>query len=116
MKSVLVAAALAALVPSYALAQARDDCWGPAQLSASAPDAESRGSITMLSDENTAVLIAVATKHHKHPAAGIKTIYSARYSDDATKVLIFAFDKNDCLIDRGAIPIEEWTEVFGDGI
>jgi hypothetical protein len=115
-KSLIVAAALAALVPSCALAQARDDCWGPAQLRASAPDAESRGSITMLSDENTAVLLAVATKHQKHPAAGIKTIYSARYSDDDTKMLIFAFDKNDCLIDRGAIPIEEWTEVFGAGI
>ena len=35
----------AALVPSYAFAQGGDDCWGPTQLSASAPDPESRDSI-----------------------------------------------------------------------
>ena len=62
MKSLTIPATLAAaLISNHALAQGRDDCWGPAQLSASAPDAESRGSITMLSDENTAVLIGVAT-------------------------------------------------------
>ena len=70
----------------------------------------------MLSEKDMAVLLAVAMKHQKHPAAGIETIYSARNSDDAGKVLIFAFDENGCLIDRGAIPIEEWTEVFGSGI
>ena len=117
MKSLIVAAALAgALIPSYALAEGRDDCWGPAQLSASAPDAESRDSITRLSDADTATLIAVAAKHHKHPAAGIETIYSARNSDDAAKVLIFAFDKKNCLVDRGAIPIDEWGTIFGPAI
>jgi hypothetical protein len=116
MKSRIVVAAIAALVPSYALAQEQDDCWGPAQLSASAPDAESRDSITRLSDEDTATLIAVAAKHHKHPAAGIETIYSARYSDDDAKVLIFAFDKKNCLVDRGAIPIDEWGTIFGPAI
>lgn len=89
---------------------------GARRRSAPAPLTQNPEARSPCSDENTAVLLAVATKHHKHPAAGIKTIYSARYSDDATKVLIFAFDKNDCLVDRGAIPIEEWTEVFGDGI
>jgi hypothetical protein len=73
-----VFAALAALVPSYSFAQGGDDCWGPTQLSASAPDAESRDSITLLSDEETAILLAEATKHRKHPAAGIETIYSSR--------------------------------------
>jgi hypothetical protein len=98
----------AALVSSYSFAQGGDDCWGPTQLSASAPDAESRDSITLLSDEETE-----AAKHRKHPAAGIQTIYSARNSDDATKVLIFAFNKKSCLVDRGAIPIDEWEKVFG---
>jgi hypothetical protein len=116
MKSLLAVAALAALVPSHAFAQNRVDCWGPAQLSASAPDAESRDSITKLSDADTATLIAVAAKHHKHPAAGIETIYSARYSDDAAKVLIFTFDKKNCLVDRGAIPIDEWGTIFGPAI
>jgi hypothetical protein len=116
MKSLLAVAALAALVPSHAFAQSRVDCWGPAQLSASAPDAESRDSITRLSDADTATLIAVAAKHHKHPAAGIETIYSARNSDDAAKVLIFAFDKKNCLVDRGAIPIDEWGTIFGPAI
>ena len=113
MKSLIAVAALAVLVPTHA--QSQVDCWGPAQLSASAPDAESRDSITRLSDADTATLIAVATKHHKHPAAGIETIYSARYSDDA-KVLIFAFDKKNCLVDRGAIPIDEWGTIFGPAI
>jgi hypothetical protein len=113
MKSLLAVAALAALVPSHAFAQS---CWGPAQLSASAPDAESRDSITRLSDADTATLIAVAAKHHKHPAAGIETIYSARNSDDAAKVLIFAFDKKNCLVDRGAIPTDEWGTIFGPAI
>jgi len=112
MKSPIVAAALAALVPSCALAQGRDDCWGPAQLSASAPDAESRNSITMLSDKDTAILLAAAAKHHNHPVVGIESIYSARYSGDAAKVLVFAFSKN-CLVDRGAIPIDEWEKIFG---
>ena len=116
MKSLIAVAALAALVPSYALAQSRVDCWGPAQLRASAPDAKSMDSIARLSDEDTATLIAVAAKHHKHPAAGIETIYSARYSDDAAKVLIFAFDKKNCLVDRGAIPIDEWGTIFGPAI
>jgi hypothetical protein len=116
MKSLIAVAALAALVSSYVLAQSRVDCWGPAQLSASAPDAKSRDSITRLSDEDTATLIAVAAKHHKHPAAGIETIYSARYSDAAAKVLIFAFDKKNCLVDRGAIPIDEWGTIFGPAI
>ena len=107
------AALAAALVPSYAFAQGGDDCWGPTQLSASAPDAESRDSITLLSDEETAILLAEAAKHRKHPAVGIETIYSARNSDDATKVLIFAFNKESCLVDRGAIPIDEWEKVFG---
>jgi hypothetical protein len=107
------AALAAALVPSYAFAQSGDDCWGPTQLSASAPDAESRNSITLLSDGETAILLAEAAKHRKHPAAGIETIYSARNSDDATKVLIFAFNKKSCLVDRGAIPIDEWEKVFG---
>ena len=102
----------AALVPSCSLAQG-DDCWGPAQLTASAPDAESRDSITLLSDEETAILLAEAEKHRKHPAAAIETIYSARNSADATKVLIFAFNKRSCLVDRGAIPIDEWEKVFG---
>ena len=116
MKSLVVAAALAAaLVPSYSLAQDRDECWGPAQLSASAPDAESRDSITLLSDEETAILLAEAAKHRKHPAAGIETIYSARYSGDAAKVLVFAFSEN-CLVDRGAIPIDEWEKIFGPAI
>jgi hypothetical protein len=101
------AALAAALVPSHSFAQGGDDCCGPAQLSASAPDAESRDSITLLSDEETAILLAEAVKHRKHPAAGIETIYSARHSDDATKVLIFAFNKKNCLVDRGAIPIDE---------
>jgi hypothetical protein len=117
MKSLVVAAAIAvAFVPSYALAQERNDCWGPAELSASAPDAESKDSITMLSDEDTAILLAEAEKNHKHPAPGIETIYSARNSKDTTKVLIFAFNENSCLVDRGAIPIEEWIEVFGPTI
>jgi hypothetical protein len=104
------------VAPSHSFAQGGDDCWGPAQLSASAPDAESRDSITLLSDEETVILLAEAEKHRKHPAAGIETIYSARHSDDATKVLIFAFDKKNCLIDRGAIPIDEWEKVFGPAI
>jgi hypothetical protein len=108
-----VVAALAALVPSYSFAQGGDDCWGPTQLIASAPDAESRDSITLLSDEETAMLLAEAAKHRKHPAAEIETIYSACDSDDATKVLIFAFSKRSCLVDRGAIPIDEWEKVFG---
>ena len=113
MKSLIAAAALAAvLVPSCCLAQVRDDCWGPAELSASAPDAESRDSITMLSDEDTATLLTAAAKHHNHPVVGIETIYSARYSGDAAKVLVFAFSKN-CLVDRGAIPIDEWQKIFG---
>ena len=90
-----------------------DDCWGPTQLSASAPDAESRNSITLLSDGETAILLAEAAKHRKRPAAGIETIYSARNSDDATTVLIFAFNNKSCLVDRGAIPIDEWEKVFG---
>jgi hypothetical protein len=110
------AALAAALLPSHSFAQGGDDCWGPAQLSASAPDAESRDSITLLSDEETVILLAEAEKHRKHPAAGIETIYSARHSDDATKVLIFAFDKKNCLVDRGAIPIDEWEKVFGPAI
>jgi hypothetical protein len=114
MKSSIIAAALAAaLVPSYSLAQGRDDCWGPAELSASAPDFESRDSIRMLTKEDTAILLAVATQHKKHPAAGIVTIYSARRSGDAAKVLIFAFNEKSCLVDRGAIPIDEWRSVFG---
>ena len=114
MKSLIFAAALAtALVPSYSLAQGQDDCWGPAQLRASAPDAASRNSITMLSDEDTAILLAEAAEHHKHPAPGIETIYSARNSEDTGKVLIFAFNDKSCLVDRGAIPIEEWIQVFG---
>jgi hypothetical protein len=117
MKSLIVAAALAALVPSYALAQVPDDdCWGPAQLSASAPDAESRDSITMLSDENTAILLAAAAKHRNHPAVAIETIYSARFSGDAAKVLVFAFNEKSCLVDRGAIPIDEWVKIFGPAI
>ena len=116
MRSPIVAAALAALVPSCALAQGAEECWGPAQLSASAPDPEFRDSITMLSDEDTAILLAAAAKHHKHLAAGIETIYSARYSGDASKVLVFAFNEKSCLVDRGAIPIGEWKEVFGPAI
>jgi len=116
MKSLIVAAALAALVPSRALAQVPDDCWGPAQLSASAPDAESRDSITMLSDDDSAILLAAAAKHRNHPAVAIETIYSARYSGDATKVLVFAFNEKSCLVDRGAIPIEEWVKIFGPAI
>jgi hypothetical protein len=116
MKSLFVVTALAgALIPSYALAEDRDDCWGPAQLSASAPDAKSRDSITMLSDEDTATLLAAAAKHHNRPVVGIETIYSARYSGDAAKVLVFAFSKN-CLVDRGAIPIDEWQKIFGPAI
>ena len=107
------AALAAAWVPNSSFAQAGDDCWGPTQLSASAPEAGSRESITLLSDEETAILLAEAAKHRKHPAAGIETIYSARNSDDATKVLIFAFNKKSCLVDRGAIPINEWEKVFG---
>ena len=102
-------------VPSYSLAQGRDDCWGPAQLRASAPDAKSRDSITMLSDEETAILLAAAAKHHNHPVVGIEMIYSARYSGDAAKVLVFAFSKN-CLVDRGAIPIDEWEKIFRPAI
>jgi hypothetical protein len=114
MKSLIIAAALAvAMVSNHALAQGRNDCWGPAQLRASAPNAESRDSIIVLSGADTATLLAAAAKHHKHPAAGIETIYSARYSVDANKVLIFAFDKKNCLVDRGAIPIDEWVKVFG---
>jgi hypothetical protein len=109
------AALAAALVPSHSFAQGRDDCWGPAQLSASAPDAKSRDSITLLSDEDTATLLAAAAKHHNHPVVGIETIYSARYSGDAAKVLVFAFSKN-CLVDRGAIPIDEWEKIFGPAI
>ena len=116
MKSLIVVTTLAALVPSHARAQGQDDCWGPAQLSASAPDAKSRDSITMLSDEDTAILLAAAARHHKHLAIGIETIYSARYSGDAGKVLVFAFNEESCLVDRGAIPIGEWEEVFGPGI
>jgi hypothetical protein len=117
MKSLVVPAALAvAFVPSYALAQDRNDCWGPAQLSASAPDTESRDSITLLSDEERAILLAEAEKHYKHPAPGIETIYSARNSQDTTKVLIFAFNDKSCLVDRGAIPMDEWIQVFGPTI
>jgi hypothetical protein len=116
MKSRIVVAAIAALVPSYALAQEQDDCWGPAQLSASAPDAESRDSIRMLSHEDTAILLAAAAKHHQHPVAGIETIYSARYSEDAARVLVFAFNKKNCLVDRGAIPLDEWGTIFGPAI
>src|SRR6202142_3698771 len=116
MKSIIVAAALAALVPSYALAQIPDDCWGPAQLSASAPDAESRDSITMLSDEDTASVLAAGPNDRNHPAVAIETIYSARWSGDATKVLVFAFNEKSCLVDRGAIPIEEWVKIFGPAI
>ena len=109
-----VFAALAAtFVPSCSFAQSGDDCWGPTQLSASAPDADSRDSITLLSDKEMAILLAEAAKHGKHPAAGIETIYSARNSDDAIKVLIFAFNKKSCLVDRGAIPIDKWEKVFG---
>ena len=115
MKSLIALAALAALVTNYSFAQGRDDCWGPAQLSASAPDAKSRDSITLLSDEDTATLLATAAKHHNHPVVGIETIYSARYSGDAAKVLVFAFSKN-CLVDRGAIPIDEWEKIFGPAI
>jgi hypothetical protein len=115
MKSLIALAALAALVTNYALAQSRVDCWGPAQPSASAPDAKSRDSITLLSDEDTATLLAAAAKHHNHPVVGIETIYSARYSGDAAKVLVFAFSKN-CLVDRGAIPIDEWEKIFGPAI
>lgn len=115
MKSLIALAALPALVTNYALAQSRVDCWGPAQLSASAPDAKSRDSITLLSDEDTATLLAAAAKHHNHPVVGIETIYSARYSGDAAKVLVFAFSKN-CLVDRGAIPIDEWEKIFGPAI
>jgi hypothetical protein len=116
MKSLIVAVALVTVfVPNYSLAQGRDDCWGPAQLRASAPDAKSRDSITMLSDEDTAILLAAAANHHNHPVVGIETIYSARYSGDAAKVLVFAFSKN-CLVDRGAIPIDEWEKIFGPGI
>ena len=64
----------------------------------------------MLSDEDTATLLAAAAKHHNHPVAGIETIYSARYSGDAAKVLVFAFSNN-CLVDRGAIPIDEWEKI-----
>jgi hypothetical protein len=67
----------------------------------------------LLSDEETAILLAEAEKDRKHPAAGIETIYSVRRSDDATKVLIFAFNKENCLVDRAAIPIDEWEKVFG---
>jgi hypothetical protein len=109
------AALAAALLPSHSFARGRDDCWGPAQLRASAPDAKSRDSITMLSDEDTATLLAAAAKHHNHPVVGIETIYSARYSGDAAKVLVFAFSK-DCLVDRGAIPIDEWEKIFGPAI
>ena len=70
----------------------------------------------MLSDEDTATLLAAAAKHRKHPAAGIERIYSARYSVDANKVLVFAFDKKNCLVDRGAIAIDEWVKVFGHTI
>jgi hypothetical protein len=70
----------------------------------------------MLSDEDTAILLAAAAKHHKHLAAGIETIYSARYSGDASKVLVFAFNEKSCLVDRGAIPIGEWKEVFAPAI
>jgi hypothetical protein len=116
MKSLTIAATLAAaLVSNHALAQDRNDCWGPAQLRASAPDAASRDSITMLSDEDTATLLAAAAKHHNHPVEGIETIYSARYSHDAAKVLVFAFIEN-CLVDRGAIPIDEWEKIFGPAI
>ena len=116
MKFVTVAAALITmLVPSYGLAQAGGECWGPAQLSASAPDAKSRDSIAMLSDEDTAILLAAAAKHHNHPVAGIDTIYSARCSGDGAKVLVFAFSKN-CLVDRWAIPIDEWEKIFGPAI
>jgi hypothetical protein len=114
MKSLVVAAALAAaLIPNCVLAQGPDDCWGPAQLSASAPDAESRDSITLLSDEDTTALLTAATNHNQHPAAGIVAIYSARYSRNPAKVLIFAFNEKNCLIDRGAIPIDEWRNLFG---
>ena len=57
----------------------------------------------------------MAAKHHKHPAAGIETIYSARYSGNVAKVLVFAFSKS-CLVDRGAIPIDEWEKIFGPAI
>jgi hypothetical protein len=114
MKSLIATAVIAAaLIPSYALAQGPDGCWGPAQLSASAPDAESKDSITLLSDEDTVALLAAAAKHNQHPAAGIVAIYSARYSRDAAKVLVFAFNEKNCLIDRGAIPINEWRNLFG---
>ena len=116
MKFVTVAAALtAALVPSYALRRPAMIARGPAQLRASAPDAKSRNSIAMLSDEDTAIFLAAAAKHRNHPVAGIETIYSARYSGDAAKVLVFAFIKN-CLVDRGAIPIDEWEKIFGPAI
>ena len=108
MKSSIIAAALAAaLVPSYSLAQGQDDCWGPAELSASAPDFESRDSIRMLTKEDTAILLAVATQHKKHPAAGIVTIYSARRSGDAAKVLIFAFNDPATNDDKKQLPFNK---------
>jgi hypothetical protein len=115
MKSLTVATALAALLPSCVLAEVRDDCFSPAQLKASAPNAEARGSITMLSDEDASTLLAAAAMHHNHPVVGIETIYFARYSGQAAKVLVFAFSKN-CLVDRGAIPVDEWERIFGPAI
>jgi hypothetical protein len=38
----------------------------------------------MLSDKDTAILLAEAAKNHKHPAPGIATNYSARNSKDTS--------------------------------
>ena len=113
MKFVTVAAALTtALVPSYASRRPAMIA-GVRRNSAPALQTPNPGnSIAMLSDEDTAILLAAAAKHRNHPVAGIETIYSARYSGDAAKVLVFAFSKN-CLVDRGAIPIDEWEKIFG---
>jgi hypothetical protein len=114
MKSLFFAGALAAAwVPTCSPAQDGHACWGPAKFSASAPNPESRDSITMLSNKDTAILLAAAAKRGKRPAAGIVVIYTARYSEDQAKVLVFAFNEKGCLVDRGAIPINEWREIFG---
>ena len=113
MKSLIAVAALAAWTPAMRSRRAGLIA-GIRRSSAPAPLTRNPGTRSQGSRMPTLPpLIAVAAKHHKHPAAGIETIYSARYSDDDAKVLIFAFNKKNCLVDRGAIPIDEWEKVFG---
>jgi hypothetical protein len=75
MKSLIVAAALAvAFAPNCALAQDRNDCWGPAQLSASAPDAESRDSNRDCSTVYQTALVVEGENEHLGGVFGVARV------------------------------------------